>query len=237
MIAGGIGVAVFQLLYFVATTRTGVAVATVVTIGSGPLFSGVIHSAITHRMPSRSWRVGTASCICGVALVALTGDRDAVDLGGVLAALGSGFGWASFTTLSKHQIGRGLAATMSLGCMFTAAAVMTGPLMLFQPMAWLLTGRGSLVAVYLGVATLAIAYTLYGRGLSFLTAPTVITLTLVEPVTAAVLAAAVLGERITAAGWAGVAVVVVGLAITSRGSAVDRSPSSRRADRALSIDT
>ena len=236
VIVGGVGVAAFQLLYFVATTRTGVALATVVTIGSGPVFSGLIHAATARQRPSRSWVIGTATGVCGVALLALTGDADAVDPGGVAAALGSGFGWASFTTLSKRQIDRGLGATLSLGCMFTAAAVMVAPIMFVQPMGWLTSGRGALIATYLGVATLTVAYTMYGRSLTLLTAPAVITLTLVEPVTAAVLAATVLGVRIAPTGWVGVALVMVALAITSRGSAVDRSRPAGGFHRALSID-
>jgi len=67
-------------------------------------------------------------------------------------------------------------------------------------MRWLVTGRGALVIVHLGVVTVGLAYTLYGCGLRRLPAPTVVTLTLAEPVTAAVLSVVVLHESLGVAG-------------------------------------
>lgn len=221
VVGAGFGAAAFQLAYFVATTRTGVALGTVVTIGSGPVFSGVIHSVATRRPPTLAWTIGTVACVSGVAVLALTGDRAEVDALGLVAALGSGLGWASFTTLSKRQISAGVDPTLSLGATFATAAVLTAPLLVVEPMGWLSTSRGLWIALYLGVGTLAIAYVLYGRALAALPAPTVITLTLFEPVTAAVLAAVVVDERVAAAGWVGIAFVLAGLLITARASTVN----------------
>lgn len=220
VIGGGLGVAAFQVLYFTATTRTGVALGTVITIGSGPVFSGVIQSAISRVTPTGAWVAGTAISIAGVTTLALSGDRSAVDAVGVLAALGAGLGWASFATLSKRQIEQGLDSTLSLGAMFTAAAVIVAPVMVLEPMGWLATPRGLAVAIYLGAFTLTVAYALYGRALRVLPAPTVITLTLLEPVTASLLASIVLHERITPVGWVGIGAVLVGLVITARGATV-----------------
>lgn len=220
ILAGGVGVVAFQLLYFVATTRTGVALGTVVTIGSGPAFSGLIDWARSRRAPSWGWTAGTACSVVGVAMLAATGDAASVDAAGIVAALGAGLGWASFATISKWQIERGLDSTLSLGTMFTAAAVLCLPLWFTEPAGWLGSARGVVVAVYLGALTLTVAYTLYGHALRRLAAPTVITLTLLEPATAAVLAAVVLHETISAAGWAGIALVLLGLVVTARGATV-----------------
>lgn len=218
MVAGGVGAATFQLLYFVAATRTGVALGTVVTIGSGPVFSGAIHALSTRHRPATAWVLGTTLGITGVGLLALTGDRATVDAIGIAAAVGAGLGWASFTTMSKAQIRRGLDSALSLGGTFTTAAVLTAPLLFVEPMRWISEGRGLVIAAYLGIATLAVAYLLYGRALSRLPAPTVITLTMAEPVTAALLAAAVLHERVSSAGWLGIGLVVAGLAVTASAS-------------------
>ena len=72
------------------------------------------------------------------------------------------------------------------------------------------------MALHLGVLTVGLAYWLYGRGLRHLPVPTVVTLTLAEPLTASVLGVAVLGERLGAAGWAGAAVVAAGLVVAGR---------------------
>jgi DME family drug/metabolite transporter len=56
-------------------------------------------------------------------------------------------------------------------------------------------------------------YLLFGWGLARIPASTATTLSLLEPAVAAVLAVLVVGERLPAAGWAGVALVVGCLAV------------------------
>ncbi len=73
------------------------------------------------------------------------------------------------------------------------------------------------MALHLGCATIGIAYTLYGWGLRHLTAPAVVTLTLAEPLTAALLGTLVLGERLGPLNWCGAALVAAGLLIAARG--------------------
>jgi DME family drug/metabolite transporter len=104
-----------------------------------------------------------------------------------------------------------------MATLFCGGAVLLAPWMLVHSPAWVMSTRGATVALVLGVVTVGLAYTLYGVALRHLPAPTVITLTLLEPVTAAVLAAVVVHEGIRASGWAGVALVLVGLTVTARG--------------------
>jgi len=212
---GAVGVAVFQVGYFLAVERTGVAVGTVATIGSGPVLSGAISAVIHRRPPNRRWLVGTAISVAGVGLLGLAGRDAAVDLTGLALAVCAGLGWAVFATVGKHQIDLGLDSTASMAAMFSGGAVLLSPLLLTHSPAWALTGSGALVALYLGVVTVGVAYTLYGIALRSLPAPTVITLTLLEPITAAMLGAVVVHEGIRPAGWAGIALVVVGLVLTA----------------------
>ena len=214
-LVGVVGVACFQLGYFVAVARTGVAVGTVVTIGSGPVLSGVIHAALTRSPSGRRWLAGTALSVLGVATLGLAGTSATADPIGILLAVLAGLGWAVFATVAKHHIDAGIDSTASMAAMFAGAAVALSPLLLWHSPAWVLTGSGGLVAVYLGAITVGLAYTLYGIALRHLTTPTVITLTLLEPITAAVLGAVVVHENVRPAGWAGIALVLVGLVLTA----------------------
>ena len=72
----------------------------------------------------------------------------------------------------------------------------------------------------LGLATVGLAYSLYGYGLRTLEPSTAVTLTLAEPLTAAVLGVIVLGEQLQPFGWLGAVLVVVGLA--AAGGLLDR---------------
>ena len=212
---GAIGVAIFQLCYFLAVDRTGVAVGTVATIGSGPMFAGLIAAAIDRRAPPARWLIGTGLGVGGVALLGLMGRDTTVDTAGIALAFAAGLGWAVFATVGKHQIEHGRDSTASMAAMFSGGAVLLAPLLVWHHPNWVASGSGILVAVYLGVATVGVAYTLYGYALRHLTTPSVVTLTLLEPITAATLGAVVVHERILAIGWVGICLVLVGLVLVA----------------------
>jgi DME family drug/metabolite transporter len=64
-----------------------------------------------------------------------------------------------------------------------------------------------------------VAYPLMARGLQAVGVGATATLTLAEPATAAVLGLVVLDERLTAAGWAGLALVAGGVVVEATGAA------------------
>lgn len=216
-LTGGVMVAVYQLSFFFATSHAGVALGTVCTIASGPVFAGLIAWSRFRHVPSRTWTTGTALCIVGVVLLVLVGRSGGnVEVLGVAAALLSGFGYACYATVAKHQMERGLDPAASMASLFATAGILTSPLLMIEPMGWLTTTRGSAMIAHLGIVTVGLAYTLYGRGLRHLPTSTVVTLTLVEPVTAALLSVIVLDEPLEVAGWIGIAVVLVGLFVASQ---------------------
>lgn len=212
---GAAGVAVFQLGYFLSVERTGVAVGTVVTIGSGPLIGGMLHALGARRAPSPRWLAGTATSVAGVAALGLAGSEVAADPAGIALAVAAGAGWATFATVGRHEIDRGVESTLALAVVFTGGALILTPLLVDRPLGWVATAPGAVAVLYLGVATVGLAYWLYGLALRSLTAPVVITLTLLEPITAAVLGRVVVGEEVTTAGWVGVAAVLAGLVLAA----------------------
>lgn len=216
LLVGGLAVAVYQLGWFAGLRRTGVALGTVVGIGSGPVLSGILH-ALRGRALSRRWMVGTVATGLGLTLMVAPGAGarvvDAVGLALVLAAV---LGYVLYVEAAQHAIRGGLDVPGTMAGVFGVGAVLLAPLLVLEPLGWLRTASGAAVALHLGLATVALAYALYGWGLRWLPAPTAITLTLAEPLTAAVLGTAVLGERMGALAWLGAAMVGVGLAVAAR---------------------
>jgi DME family drug/metabolite transporter len=100
--------------------------------------------------------------------------------------------------------------------MFSIGAVLLAPILAIEPLGWLVRPRGTAMALHLGAVTIGVAYTLYGWGLRRLAVPTVVTLTLAEPLTAAILGTAVLGERLGPLGWLGAALIGAGLLVAAR---------------------
>jgi DME family drug/metabolite transporter len=79
------------------------------------------------------------------------------------------------------------------------------------------------VALYLGAVTTTLGYVLYARGLRTTSVPTATTLTMAEPVVAALLGLIVLNERLGAVAFAGLGVIYISLILlVPRGKA--RSP-------------
>src|SRR3954465_5204750 len=84
-----VAVAVYQLAFFAAVRDTGVAVGTIVAIGSGPMFAGAFEWALDRRVPSRSWALATALAIAGVTMLA-GGGAEISPIGVALAMIAGG---------------------------------------------------------------------------------------------------------------------------------------------------
>jgi drug/metabolite transporter, DME family len=216
---GALAVAGYQVCFFSAVRLTGVAIGTVVAIGSGPVFAGVISRLTGTASLSGRWMVATGGAIAGCAVL-LTGGRAAgVDVSGACLALLAGLCYATYAVAGARVISGGEPERSVMATMFGGGAVLLLPVLIATSPGWMLTWRGAAVVGELGVLTTAIAYLLYGRGLRTVQAPVAVTLGLFEPVVAALLALVVLGERLTATAVAGVLLVGAALAILAWPSA------------------
>lgn len=227
---GGLGVAIYTPLYFVAVDRAGVAIGTVVAIASGPFFAAGLDWRFRGVRPTAAWLRGTVVTVVGAAVLIVSVDSGGagVDLLGVAAALAAGFGYATYSVSSKATMERGLASTIALAIPFTIGVMVVLALSAGESTDWLRTWAGLAMALYLGIVATGLAYVLFGFGLRRLTSATAVALVLAEPLTAAVLAVVVLDESIPAMGWLGVAAVMGGLLLVGRSASAAR----RRRDQA-----
>jgi drug/metabolite transporter, DME family len=209
-------VAGYQVCFFTAVRVTGVAIGTVVAIGSAPVLTGAL-TRLTGGPPlGRRWALATSAAVVGCVVLVTGGRAAGVRPEGVLLALVAGFCYAVYAVAAARLIARGSPETAVMGLLFGGAAVLLAPVLAVSPAGWLATGRGLAVAGYLGVVTTAVAYLLYGRGLRTMSAPVAVTLGLAEPAVAALLGLVVLAERISGAAVAGL--ILVGLALVGLAS-------------------
>lgn len=219
---GAVGVLAYQPLFFLGTRENGVAIGTVVALGSAPIATGIVDAIRSRRAPSSRWMLATAVALAGVVLVSgVTGGAVALAPAGLLASAGAGMSYALYTVCGKALIERGWDSTRVMGTVFGTAAVASVPVLLVAGTSWLLTPNGLALTLWLGIVTTAVAYLLFGWGLARLTAVTVSTLTLAEPLGATILGLLVLHEQLTAVSAIGLALIAVGLAVVS-------APSRRR---------
>jgi DME family drug/metabolite transporter len=209
----GAGLTLFQVAYFCAVRSTGLAVATVVTLGSGPVLIALVARAAMGERLGRGGAVAVVGALAGLAVLVLGGGDAQVRPAGVLLAVLSAAGYAGMTLLTRWHGSRGDAGdplTTSLWSFGICAVVLL-------PAAWaegLLPhaehlGRTLALLCFLASVPTALAYALYFAGAAVLRAATVSVVALIEPVSAAVLAVALLGERLTAATLAGTLVLLV----------------------------
>ena len=92
------------------------------------------------------------------------------------------------------------------------------PVFISEPTAWIGETRGWLVALHLGLITTALAYVLYGRGLKETSVSSTVTLSLAEPLTAALLGVFFLGEPFTLQAVVGAILVFSVLVLLTRRS-------------------
>ncbi|WP_460302603.1 DMT family transporter [Actinocorallia aurea] len=212
LLLGAAGAAVSQIAYFVAVDRTGVAVATVVTIGSAPVCAALL-GLLEGEAPSRRQLGAGVLAVAGSALLIGGG---AADGAGIVLSLVSGAFYAIHSVAVARIVRAGHDARPVAGAVFGLAAAVLLPVLAVSGPGWLGSLQGAAVAGYLGAVTTALAYVLYFRALRAVDATTATTLTLLEPTIAALLGLAVLHEPLAPAGCAGLVLVAASLALLLR---------------------
>ncbi|GIG41298.1 DMT family transporter [Cellulomonas phragmiteti] len=217
---GALGVLAYQPAFFLGTARNGVAVGTVVALGSAPVLTGLATWAVRRVRPGAPWLVATALATAGVTVLGLAPGASAggattggLDVVGVLASLGAGAAYATYTLAGAALIDAGWTSTTSMGALFGVAGLLAVGVLVVVGTAGLTTPAGVATVLWLGLVTTTLAYVLFGYGLARLGAPTVATLTLAEPLTATVLGLVVLGERLSAGALTGLVVLAAGLVV------------------------
>jgi drug/metabolite transporter, DME family len=213
--------AFFQGCYFAAISLTSVSLATLVTIGGTPVIVAIVEQARGRRALGRAGMLTIAVALAGLGLlVGLPGGGfgETAVLASTGVALLSAAGFAAVTLIGTSPVKslddlalNGFGFTLGGMALLPLAAVLGGGLG-FRPS---LASAGLLAALAIGPT--AVAYTLYFRGLRKASASTAAILSLIEPLTAAVLAALVLGNRLSAIGIAGAVLLLTAVIRTVRG--------------------
>ena len=203
MLLIGLMTALYQVCYFGAIERTGVAVATLVTLCTAPVMVTVISVFITKQRPSAYALLALAGALTGTALLVgfqeKTGERSA-NTSGIFLALGSAFGYSIVTLATRKLAGRyhpfqSIAISFSFGAIILFIFAMAQGIVLdYTPFGWSLL-------LYLGTIPTALAYVLFIAGMRSTTATVASISTLLEPLVATILAWLIFGEHFNSMGF------------------------------------
>ncbi|WP_328315636.1 DMT family transporter [Streptomyces sp. NBC_00388] len=205
----------YQVTFLWSVSRTGAALATVIALGTAPAATGLCARWATGERVGTRWLVSTGAAVAGCALLLAPGG-DAVDVPGLLLGMVAGICYGLYTVFAKRLASDNPAVHLPT---VAAVSLTAGGLMLLP---WMATDTAALsdarslgLIVWLGIATTAAAYWLFSTGLAGLSATSVGTLSLAEPLAAALLGVLALGEHLSATAWAGCALLLGGLAAVS----------------------
>jgi DME family drug/metabolite transporter len=201
MLLLGVLMAMYQICYFAAVVRVGVTVSVLVALCSAPVLVALLSALLLGERLTP--RVGVA-LFCAIAGTVLlvgvpTESSGAVQhnlLSGVLLALGAGLSYAGVTLCSRSLAGhyhplQPVTVGFVVGALVILPfALLAGGLVLAYPPA------GWALLVYMGLFPTALAYMLFVGGLRSTTATAASIVTLLEPLTGAVLAWLVFQEQL-----------------------------------------
>ena len=208
--------AAYQVLFFSGVARTGVAVGTIVGIGSVPVWGGLLGYFFAGEHPGHPWQIATLLAVLGVGLLALSGGSDVqVDLLGLLLAIGAGGAYATFSLFNKQLINNRRPESVQVA-IFLLSALLLLPLLVGADLSWVTQPEGALVVLHLGVITVGVGYSLFALGLQRVPISNAMTLTLAEPMTAGILGVLVLGEQLTPQAGMGILLIFSGLVVLIR---------------------
>lgn len=224
---GALAVLVYALAFYTSMRLAGVAVGTAVSIGGAPVAAALLERILDGRRLSGRWAAGAALGIAGAVVLCLA-------RGGVPSAAGAGAAasgeaaqtvagvalgavaaasYALYSFTSHRLIRAGLSSRAAVGATFGVAALGLLVVLAATGGALLESWRNVAVGAYLAGIPMFLGYILFGWGLSRVSASTATTVSLAEPVVAAALAVAVVGERLPILGWFGMVLIVGCLAV------------------------
>jgi DME family drug/metabolite transporter len=215
----GATMAAYQALFFAAIAQVGVAIAVLVTLCSAPMLVALLAGVFLRERLTRQVVLALLCALGGTGL--LVGGGSSVSggglqtLGGVLLALGSSLGFALMTLCSRALAGRShpvqpMAWGLTASALFLLPFVLAFGLTLSYPL------QGWLLLLYLGIVPTALAFVIFLIGMRYVIATTASIVTMLEPLTSTVLAWLLFGERLSALGFVGGALLIGAILVLAR---------------------
>lgn len=214
---------VYPLCFYGAMHYSGIAVGTAINIGSSPIMATLIERVLGRAVINKNRLTAAALAIVGLAMLSIGGHANSAHPGsgpnpavGIVLGLLAGLTYAGISAAAHEMIRLGVPSNVAMGRIFGIGAIFLVPLCVALPGPLLDEPRGWGVLAYLAFVPMATSYLLFGYGLRSVSASTAVTLTLVEPVVAAILAVFVVGEPMALIGWLGMALVLGGVMVMGR---------------------
>ncbi|MBS9865767.1 EamA family transporter [Vibrio alginolyticus] len=218
-----IALATYPLAFYSSMRFAGVAIGTVISISTAPFFSALLECLFSRNQTiTKRWMMSFAIGVIGITLL-LASESSANSLfdhdmkhWGVLLGLLAGLTYAIYSWGVKAMIDHGIESQTAMGSVFGIGGVLLLPTLFITGDNLFASSTNTTVMLYMALIPMGLGYVAFGFGLRFVTASGANILTLFEPVIAAALAVAIVGEEISLIGWVGITLTLVCLFLQSK---------------------
>lgn len=212
---GGLTVAIYPLAFYSSMRLAGVTIGTVVSIGAAPILSFLIEMIMDKARLRLHWLIATILGLVGIALLCVA-DTNALSplqstpnvTGGILLGLLAALTYSIYSWAARRLIQKKLPARAAMGSIFGLGGLLLMPVLVFTGSPFLSSWQNMAVGAYMALIPMFLGYLCFGYGLAQIQASTAVTITLLEPVIAAVLAVLIVGERLPLLGWSGIMLII-----------------------------
>jgi Predicted permease, DMT superfamily len=223
LLLGVAAVGIYPLAFYSSMHYAGITIGTVVSIGSAPLIAAILERFFDRKALSTIWFLSFICGVLGVTMLSMGESHAVLDstsqsnkyfgifLGLVAATTYSLYSWAA-----KKLIDRGVASKAAMGMIMGGGAVILLPTLLVTGEGLLQSSTNLLVAGYMMLIPMFLGYLLFGFGLKTVNASKATTLTLFEPLVAAIFAIVLVGEHVSWLGWIGMFLIFICILILSK---------------------
>jgi DME family drug/metabolite transporter len=215
LVLGGFAVAVYPLAFYASMRMAGVTIGTVVTIGSAPLLSALIEYFFDRAQLSRQWLIGALIGLAGIVLITVAEGREHASIEtngsvitGICLGLLGGLTYALYSWTARRMMLNGVRSSVAMGATFGFGGLLLMPVLIAAGSPFLTSWNNAAVGIYMAIVPMFLGYVCFGIGLARIPASMATTITLIEPVVAAILAIIIVGERLPLMGWFGVVLVI-----------------------------
>lgn len=239
---GSLAVATYPLAFYTSMHLAGVAIGTVVSIGSAPLGSAVIERIADNRSFTGRWAIGATMGLAGAALLcfAEAGHADPGSAAGSGWSTSAGIGlgliagitYALYSWAAHRLINAGTPSSAVMGAVFGLGGLLLMPVLVLTGGPLLTSWQNLAVGGYMAIVPMFVGYVLFGWGLARVRASTATTISLTETVVAAILAVVIVGERLPVLAWLGAALVAGSLFVLTLPVSANR-PAARANSRPI----
>lgn len=220
LVLGGLAVALYPLAFYGSMRLAGVTIGTVVTIGSAPLLSALIENLFDGARLSKRWLGGALLGLIGMLLlcVAESSSTEVFSGGhstvaGIALGLIGGLTYALYSWTARGLMLQGIRSSAAMGATFGIGGLLLMPVLVITGGPFLASWNNAAVGIYMALVPMFLGYICFGMGLARIPASMATTITLIEPVVAAMLAVAIIGERLPLLGWFGVTLIICCLVV------------------------